>query len=175
MNKPTFQCREIIEADWPAVLRIQSEVYYEFAPESEVVMRSKGACGPATCLVAVDQSPVVVAYCLAHAYPLNRIAVLGTTDLSTFAPTDNLFVHDLAVQKATVGRGVAQALFNHLTSVARSLGYRSMSLVAVQQAAGFWTKMGFTPSMQATINESYTADATFMTQTIELHVLDDRD
>ncbi len=175
MNKPTFHCREIVEADWPAVLRIQSEVYYEFAPESEVVMRSKSACGPSTSFVAVDQNLAVVAYCLAHPYPLNRIAVLGATDLSALPPTDNIFVHDLAVQKATVGRGVAQALFNHLTSVARSLGYRSMSLVAVQQAASFWTKMGFTPSMQATINESYTADATFMTKIIELHVVDDND
>lgn len=160
----TFHCRDIIESDWPAILRIQSEVYYEFAPESEAVMRSKATCGPRTSFVAVDEQHAIVAYCLAHPYPPNQVAVIGTADSSELEPTNNLYLHDLAVEKASAGRGVAQTLFAHLTTIAQSSGYQTISLVAVQQAAGFWTKMGFNPSTHATINDSYTGDATFMTR-----------
>ena len=161
-----FQCRNIIESDWPTILRIQSEVYYDFAPESEAVMRSKAIRGPGTCIVAVDQQHEIVAYCLAHPYPPDRAAVLGTADAGDLEPSDNLYLHDLAVQKASTGRGVAQALFNHLTTVAQARGYQTMTLVAVQQAADFWKKMGFASSTQATINNSYTGDATFMIKSI---------
>ncbi len=159
----TFRCRAIVESDWPTILRIQSEVYYEFAPESEAVLRTKVTRGPRTSFVAVDLQLAVVAYCLAHPYPPNQVAILGVTDAGNVEPTNNLYVHDLAVEKASAGRGVAQALFDHLSSVARSSGYRTMSLVAVQRAAGFWTKLGFTRSTHAAIHDSYTGDATFMT------------
>ncbi len=164
MSNHSPHCRTIVETDWPAILRIQSEVYYEFTPESEAVMRSKATRGPATSFVALDQDANVIAYCLAHPYPPNRTAVLGIADSLPLTPTENLFIHDLAVQKASARCGVAQALFNHLTSVAQSDGYRTMSLVAVQQAASFWTRMGFTLSTLGSINDSYTGDATFMTR-----------
>ena len=167
MTKPTFYCREIEQADWPTILRIQSEVYYAFTPESEAVMRSKATHGPLTSFVAVDQNAAIVAYCLAHPYPANRAAVLGRDDPLPMTPTDNLYVHDLAVQKASAGRGVAHTLFNHLASTARLKGYRTMSLVAVQQAASFWRKLGFIPAAQSTINDSYTGAATFMTKAID--------
>lgn len=159
-------CRTIIEADWPAILRIQSEVYYEFNPESEAVMRSKAERGRGTCFVALDQNSAVVAYCLAYPYPADRTAALGVVDASPLTPTDNLFVHDLAVQKASAGRGVAQALFGHLATVAGRGGYRTMSLVAVQQAASFWAKMGFIPCTRAALNDSFTGDATFMVRVL---------
>ncbi len=166
MIDPKFQCRVIFEEDWAAILQIQSEVYYEFAPESETVMRSKVTRGPTTSFVAVDQYSAIIAYCLAHPYQANRTPVLGTLDNSVSMPTDNLFLHDLAVKQTSSGRGVAKSLFNHLLIVAKSEGYRSMSLVAVQQAASFWTKIGFLPSTRVTINNSYTGDATFMTRSL---------
>jgi len=41
-----------------------------------------------------------------------------------------------------------------------------MSLVAIQQASGFWSKMGFTRRDDAAIDNSYAADATFMVRDI---------
>ncbi|QDV24981.1 GNAT family N-acetyltransferase [Aureliella helgolandensis] len=162
MTEPPYSCRAIIEADWPSILRIQSEVYYDFAPEPESVMRSKALQSPATCFVATGTAAEVIAYCLAHPYPANRTAQLGTADTDPINPTDNLFVHDLAVQKASEGCGVARALFTQLSSAAQADGYRTMTLVAVQGATDFWSKMGFTPSANATIHESYTGNAIFM-------------
>ena len=159
-----FNCRDILESDWPTILRIQSEVYYAFTPESETVMRSKATQGTHTSFVAVDQEFCIIAYCLAHPYPPHRVAALGSTDSSGYESTDNLYLHDLAVQKASAGCGVARTMFDHLTSVAQSMGYRTMSLVAVQQAAGFWSRMGFTPCQHATINNSYNGVATFMSR-----------
>lgn len=162
----TFHCRGIIESDWSTILRIQREVYYEFTPESEAVMRSKATRGPRTCFVAIDEQFAIVAYCLAHPYPPNQVAVLGTADSIALEPTNNLYLHDLAVQKVSTGRGIAQLLFDHLTAVAKLSGYQTMSLVAVQQAAGFWKKLGFTSSTQATISKSYTGNAIFMTRAV---------
>ncbi len=161
-HRHPHHCRAIIEADWPDILRIQSEVYYDFKPESEDVMRSKASRGSATCCVALDNNSSVVAYCLAYPYAADRIASLGIMDESSVAGTDNLFLHDLAVQPASAGRGVAHALFEHVIEAAGQAGYRTMSLVAVQQAASFWTKLGFAPSTQATVNDSYGGAATFM-------------
>lgn len=162
MANPLHRYRAIIEADWPPILRIQNEVYYEFQPESEAVMRSKANRGAATCFVALDRNSAVVAYCLAYPYPADQTASLGIVDATPVTLTDNLFVHDVAVRRASAGRGVAQALFHHLVTIARIEGYRTMSLVAVQRAASFWSKMGFTPSARASVNDSYTGDATFM-------------
>lgn len=168
--------RTIVEADWPAIMRIQSEVYHEFHPESEAVMRSKASHSLTTSFVAIQVSDDeatdtltgvterVVAYCLAHPYPSNRVAVLGTVYSASAADTDNLYVHDLAVQSVSSGRGIAQTLLQHVTAVGKSSGYRRMSLVAVQDAAAFWVKMGFTPSSDVCVDKSYAAAATFMTR-----------
>ncbi|TWU46964.1 GNAT family N-acetyltransferase [Rubripirellula reticaptiva] len=165
-----FHCREIIEADWPSILCIQSEVYYDFAPESEAVMRSKVDRGRFTSFVAVNRCTAVVGYCLAHPFPRNRTAVLGELDISPVERTTNLFLHDLAVQEASAGCGVARAMFNHLTGIALSMGYQTMSLVAVQKAAGYWTKMGFAGSAEAAINQSYKGTGAFMTKSLTTKV-----
>lgn len=177
MTRPQRHYRAIIEADWPAIMRIQAEVYHEFDPESEAVMRSKASHSLTTSFVAIDVANAevtdnmitgcterVVAYCLAHPYPSRRVAVLGTAYSASTADSDNLYLHDLAVERASSGRGIAQTLLHHVTAVAKSSGYRTMSLVAVQDAEGFWLKMGFTPSSNVCVDESYAAAATFMTR-----------
>lgn len=176
MTASSHRYRAIVDADWAAIMRIQSEVYHEFHPESEAVMRSKASHSLTTSFVAIDVvedgatdtfsggAERVVAYCLAHPYPSNRVAVLGTVYSESAADTDNLYLHDLAVQRASSGRGIAQSLLHHVTAVAKSSGYRTISLVAVQNAAGFWVKMGFTPSSDVCVDESYAAAATFMTR-----------
>lgn len=176
MTTSPQQYRTIVDADWPAIMRIQSEVYHEFHPETEAVMRSKTSHSLATSFVAIDVdiegatdtvtggTERVVAYCLAHPYPSNRVAVLGTVYSASAVDTENLYLHDLAVQRASAGRGIAQTLLNHVIAVAKSSGYRTMSLVAVQDAAGFWGKMGFTPSSEVCVDESYAIAATFMTR-----------
>lgn len=178
MTTRQYQYRTIIDADWPAIMRIQSEVYHEFPPETEIVMRSKASHSPATSIVAIDVvkggatdtvtsgTESVVAYCLAHPYPRNRVAVLGTVCSESTIDTDNLYLHDLAVQRSSAGCGIAQRLLSHVMTVAKSRGCRTMSLVAVQDAAGFWMKMGFAPSNEVCIDESYAATATFMTRKI---------
>ncbi len=172
MNKPSIHYRTIIESEWQSILRIQAEVYYAIVPESESVMRSKANCSPETCSVAADSDERVLGYCLAYPYPLDQIPSLGvqlargTNIPAPATSTANLFLHDLAVDKSSGGRGIAQSLFQQVTVAARTLGYTTMSLVAIQQASGFWSKLGFTPVYNTRVDSSYATDAQFMSRNL---------
>ncbi len=166
------QIRSIIESDWPAILRIQSEAYYAIVPESESVMRSKAMVSPATCLVATDSDDRVLAYLLAYPYPDDRILPLGTIYLSSRVESDNLFLHDLAVARSASGRGIAKSLVKQVICAAQPLGYQTMSLVAIQDANCFWSKMGFFPTDDIPIDSTYAVGAQLMTcdlSTFTLH------
>ncbi len=162
----------MIESDWHSILRIQAEVYYAIVPESEFVMRSKANCLPETCFVASDSDEQVLGYCLAYPYLPGQTPALGVqlargkNPHSQATSTANLFLHDLAVDKSAGGRGIAQSLFQHVTVAARSLGFSSMSLVAIQQASGFWSKLGFSPVYNTPMDSSYATDAQFMSRNL---------
>lgn len=148
--------------DWPAILRIQNEAYYEITPEPEAVMRSKQQRSPATCFVLAGLNEEVLAYCLAYPFPAAKVPSLGEIACASDGCSQNLFLHDLAVAKQTVGKGIATTLVEHLLQVATERGFRSISLVAIQQADRFWSKFGFSVDHSVVIDSSYAHDARYM-------------
>lgn len=93
--------------------------------------------------VAINESGQVVAYVIAHPsnegrddYEFGGHAVRGDEDC--------LYIHDLCVDPAARGRGLANSLFERMVVHARAQGYKNIIGIAVQGAAPFWQKLGFT-------------------------------
>ncbi len=140
---------------------IEAAAYLSIPPEAEAVLRSKHELSPATCLVGIDAQDKVQAYCLSHPYPPDQIPALNTLSVKTEEYT-NLFIHDLAVRHQARRLGFGQALYARVRKIAQQHGFSSISLVAVEQAGGFWAKMGFRQTAAADPAEGYAAKACFM-------------
>ena len=59
------------------------------------------------------------------------------------APADWLYVHDIAVDPAWAGAGLAGKLLDAVLAAGRRLSLRRAMLVAVQGADGYWARYGF--------------------------------
>ncbi|GGO68371.1 GNAT family N-acetyltransferase [Bowmanella pacifica] len=143
----------ISPSHWPDILRIQDAVYHDVEPESLTVLKSKWQASPDTCLVGLDKHNQVVGYLLSHPWPVGKLPKLHHAVESV--NTDNLYLHDLAVCPSARGEGVAAKLLAHLQQKSQSGGFNSISLVAVQNADGFWQKQGFSQHTKAQLCDSY--------------------
>lgn len=160
-----MRMRNIVESDWPEILRIQNEAHIFTVLETESVLRSKQVISPATCFVCVGKDRELLAYCLAHPFAQNSIPSLGTVAAKT-PVVANLFVHDLAVQNSSQGQGVATKLFLYLKECAVQRGFLSLSLVSLQQADIFWQKMGLQKVRDIDAGSGYGEGASFMAMSI---------
>ena len=152
--------RPVTDDDWPAIVHIQSLAYGNFALETEAVLRSKQTASANYCRVLVIDHQIR-GYCLAHAWPAGQVPSLHTA-LTVGHTSDNLFLHDLALDPAITGQGLAQTLFHAIHRQAMTAGFHSISLAAVQQSRSFWVKQGFI-ALHTALPLNYGNDATFMT------------
>ena len=134
---------------WPDILRIQREVYSAIEPESLEVMRSKWLHSPEFCFVYRDAEHGVAAYLLAHAWHSRQPPKLHCA-LPPGSGGDVLFVHDLSISRKLAGRGVGRRMVQQVLERAIAKGKREALLVSVQASGGFWSRMGFVASPQAT-------------------------
>jgi GNAT superfamily N-acetyltransferase len=152
---------------WPAIMRIQTEVYRQTVQESLAVLTSKWQAGPTTCalFMAEDGSDEPVAYLLAHPwsspYPphLDRAAAIDDR-------ADDLYLHDLALSSRAQGQGIATRLVEDLLAKARAQQVGCIRLVAIQGSQGFWARFGFVSEPDAVIDRGYGRDASLMCKTL---------
>lgn len=162
---PALIVRPIGAADWPDILAIQVSAYGPALIETEAVLRSKAAPLPAACFVAT-RGDRPLAYLLAHPYPPDAWPSLGAP-LADPGPTDNLLLHDLAVHARARGLGAAAGLMSAVTDAARRQAFRTLSLVAVQDAEAFWRRFGFAPIGPAPPENGYDSGACLMRKPLQ--------
>lgn len=160
-----YKIRHVVESDWVGIMVIQNHAYAMIGMETEEVLRSKVACSSRTCFVCVDNQDRVLGYCLSHAYYLDQYPSLNEVLVNTVT-SDNLFIHDLAVNKNAQGQGIANLLFKALKKQATALNFTSISLVAIQGAASFWSKYHFEKLNKIVVSKTYGIDAHFMTKKV---------
>jgi GNAT superfamily N-acetyltransferase len=162
-----FQWRRMTPADATAVDAIAALVHPAF-PEDEAVFAERLVLHPAGCrLLTVSGQPA--GYALSHPWRRGSVPALNALLGSIPADADTYYVHDLALLPAARGSGAAPTLVGDLKQHAMALGLGSLSLVAVNNSAGFWLRQGFveTPAGDAAGKlQSYGADARMMTCTI---------
>ena len=101
------------------------------------------------------------------AYPWRADAAPTLNTCFTAIPDDAtvMYLHDLALHPDVRGGGHTAEIVERLADMARADGWPALALVAVNDAAGFWERCGFsvrsTPEMAAKL-ESYGPDARYM-------------
>jgi ribosomal protein S18 acetylase RimI-like enzyme len=136
------QIRFLKTADMADVLRIQDYCYTEIEPESFDSLQAKILASPRTCLIA-ESSEGAVGYLIAVPIIYPNLPALNSPTFELAAGVDTLYIHDLAVDKAGRGKGVAQSLLRASIDAAKRTGLSRACLVAIQNSQNFWEQFGF--------------------------------
>jgi GNAT superfamily N-acetyltransferase len=154
-------------ADMTAVDAIAAVVHPAF-PEDEAVFIERLTLHPAGCrLLIMSDQPA--GYALSHPWRSGSLPALNALLGVIPADSDTYYIHDLALLPAARGSGAAAALVDELKGHAIELGLPGLSLVAVNDSAGFWRRQGFVEHPAGDAAEklaSYGKDARLMTCTI---------
>ncbi len=156
-----LKIRPIKEKDWKSIVKLQQQAYTKIKPESETVLRKKHIISPSTCMVAEDNHKNIQGCCLAHPWASCTVPPLYQ-EIEKPAVTNNLFIHDMAVFLQFQKTGVASNLCKTIINLADKQNFKSISLVAVQDAGSFWMRFGFTKNANISLHQTYGEGAMFM-------------
>ena len=160
--------RRLRRDDLPAALAIQSENYPAFLREDEAAFASRLHPEASYCLAATLDG-ALVGYLLAHGWPSQSPPAIGV-QLSQDAPSEVLFIHDLAIGADGRGLAIGRKLIALAFELAAADGLGIAELIAVESAASYWRTLGFaeaaiSPSLAAKV-AAYGADARWMTRVV---------
>lgn len=155
--------RPMAPADLKRVEAIAAAVHPAY-PESGAVPAERLRLFPAGCHV-LDAGGETLAYVVSHPWRSNDPPKLDSLLGAIPAEAGTYYIHDLALLPDARGKGHADAIISRLTTIAAGLRLATLSLVAVNRSAGFWSRHGFapatSPSLRAALS-SYDDDAVFM-------------
>lgn len=142
-----LELRPLQAADLAAVLRLQADCYGPDYVEPAAAFASKlrETAGVQTCWGAFDAAGVLLAYAISLPVCADTMPGLHASDYRRPAAPTLLYLHDVAVGPQGRGRGLAQALLARIELRAQQLGLARMGLIAVQDSAPFWQRLGFAP------------------------------
>ncbi len=139
--KPSLTIRPLEPGDVPAALAIQAQAYPAFLREDEPAFASRIATKASYCFAATREG-ALVAYLLAHGWASLAPPPVGTI-LPVEAPSEVLFIHDLAVSPQGRGSGIGRDLVRRAFELAGRDGLDRAELIAVEGAAPYWASLGF--------------------------------
>ncbi len=162
---PERAWRPMRPEDVPAVIDLAAVVHPTF-PERPAVFLDRIALCPEGALVAdrPDVRAGLAAYALAHPASRHAPPRLDTVLGRLPADADALHVHDLAVDPACRGRGLAEAAVRRLLRLADAR-FAAATLVSVHGTPPFWERFGFRPRPDLLAPgrlATYGTDAVFM-------------
>lgn len=165
-----FHIRPMLASDLDAVLALQAQIYPPQYHEPAAVFASKLTLAARFCLV-VENQRCIKGYLFAHPWLKHAPPALFSCIAQIPDRADSLFIHDMALHPDCRGQRMGQQLLQRCLDAARDAGLRCSTLVAVQDAAGFWQHQGYHPyPTQATSDfpGRYGSDALFMRRHIRM-------
>ena len=146
--------RRLEARDLAAALAIQAQSYPAFLREDEAAFASRLDLLAGYCLAA-ERDGRLIAYLLAHGWPRAAPPAIGDR-LDPAAPSQVLYIHDLAVSPEGRGVGAGRALVDLAFDLASHDGLTTAELIAVEGAAPYGRALGFTepsipPALAATV------------------------
>jgi GNAT superfamily N-acetyltransferase len=137
-------------------------------PEERACFQNRLALYPRGCFVLTDGGPGK-GYLIA--YPWRADAAPPLNSLIEGLPCDAalIYLHDLALHPDARGGGATGAIVERLAEQAAQDGWPAIALVAVNNAADFWTRHGFEtrdPAGMAEKLASYGAGARYMVRKV---------
>jgi GNAT superfamily N-acetyltransferase len=149
--------------DSRAVAAIAHVVHPGF-PEDEAIVAERLALAPDGCRV-LEGPNGPLGYAVSHPWREGQPPSLNTLLGRLPAQPDTWYIHDVALMPAARGTGAAAAIVAALIGLASAARLRSLSLVAVNASAGFWSRHGFSAIEAPDLTEklrSYGPDARYM-------------
>ena len=142
-----FDLRPLLLADLEAVLRLQSDCYGPdyVEPAEAFASKLRETLPVQTCWGVFDEAGALLAYAISLPVCADTMPGLHASDYRRPAQPTMLYLHDVAVGPRGRGRGLAQRLLGRIEQRAQHLGLARMGLIAVQDSAPFWQRLGFAP------------------------------
>jgi len=129
------------DADLPHVLAVANQVHPAF-PEDAEVFAERLRLYAQGCLVFANDDGIA-AYVVSHPWLANDPPALNTR-LGRLPPRwETYYIHDIALLPELRGTGAAALAVAILLARAGKERLRTVSLVAVNDSAGFWARHGF--------------------------------
>lgn len=155
--------RPMTSADALAIAAIADAVHPDF-PEEPAVAAERLALGPLGCLV-LDGPDGLIGYAVSHPWIFGQPPALNTPLGRLPAQPDTWYIHDVALMPAARGTGAAAAIVTTLIGLASAARLPSLTLVAVNNSVGFWSRHGLSAVEAPDLAEklrSYGPDARYM-------------
>jgi predicted N-acetyltransferase YhbS len=156
--------RALAEADWPQVTVLEAATYGDLGlSEGQIALRSRAGVGTS---FVYEHDGIIVGYVLALPWPYGKFPDLDLVGPSSVS-SPNLHLHDMAVAAEHRRAGLGSRLTGHLLAVAGDLGYRRVSLVALDGREVFWARHGFHPQPAVPPPVGYGPGATYMSRSLD--------
>ena len=129
-------------ADLPAVVALQDCCYSDALYESPALLQQRLISAPLSCWLAENHAGELQGYLFSYPSVNGYVTPLA----SAFSPAESpelLYLHDMAVNPAARGLGLASQLLATAKQHALSLGLTKLALVAVQGSVPYWQCHGF--------------------------------
>ena len=151
--------------DAESIFNIQIASYQASYHETQDTLAGKIARTNAICYVAVCNN-MVAGYILSYPEKENYTSNLDeeyTNDTQDRSQKFSIwYLHDLAIHPSFQGLNIAKKLYNKALEEAKKLNLKTSKLVAVQDAALFWHKLGYKKIGKPDDNAGYLVEAIVM-------------
>lgn len=137
--------------------------------EDRACFENRLALNPAGCFVLSDDAGAVRGYMVAYPWTRGSAPALNTLIPALPAGADLVYLHDLALHPDARGGGHTRSVVENLAAKARAEGWPALALVAVNDAAPYWARLGFAAESSPGVAEKlagYGADARYMVRAL---------
>jgi len=160
----TLAWRAMAESDLDAVCAVAHAAFPNHH-EDRAVFADRLALNPGGCFVLAAGGDAALGYLIAYPWRLDDAPPLNTVVGRLPDAPAVLYLHDLALAPEARGGGHAARIVEQLAAHAAQARWPAIALVAVNQAAPFWARLGFLPRDSADMSRklsSYGEDARYM-------------
>ena len=161
---PDLKWRAMTAADLDAVAAIAAVGFPDHF-EGRDCFANRLALNPSGCFVLAGEGCSPRGYLIAYPWTEDAAPALNTVIDTIPDDASVMYLHDLALDPSVRGGGWSRPIVERLAVDARAAGWPTLALVAVNDAAPFWERHGFTvvgPPGMADKLAGYGPDARYM-------------
>jgi hypothetical protein len=155
--------RHMQPADLRHVFDVSRLIHVHY-PEDAHVLEERYTLYPDGCF-SCEQQGELVGYAISHPWLTDSVPSLNTMLRLIPPASDTYYLHDIALMPSTRLFGFGRQVVALIKAHAAGLGFKTLSLVAVNRSGGFWQREGFrakdVPALKTKL-ASYDAEAAYM-------------
>ena len=161
---PGLEWRAMTAADVDGVIAVAAVGFPDHF-EGRDCFENRLALNPGGCFVLARDDGPPQGYLIAYPWTADAAPALNTRIDAIPDDASVMYLHDLALDPAVRGSGWSRPIVERLAADARAAGWPALTLVAVNAAAPFWERQGFSvadPPGMADKLAGYGPDARYM-------------